>query len=97
VELRLHQVERMLRGEEDPLLLWAPHNDVSPSKPRMRSTTWCSVRGASQGRTRSPRPGRRHHRPPCKARPGGLVRRQRLHPINPREGGDQPPSTEPKR
>ena len=30
VELRLHQVERVLRGEEDPLLLWAPHNDVSP-------------------------------------------------------------------
>jgi hypothetical protein len=30
VELRLHQIERVLRGEEDPLLLWAPHNDVSP-------------------------------------------------------------------
>jgi hypothetical protein len=68
VELRLHQVERVLRGEEDPLLLWA---------------IWCSARGASQGRTRSPRPGRRHRSSPCRARRGGLARRQRLHPINP--------------
>jgi len=29
-ELRLHQVERVLRGEEDPQHLWAPHNDVTP-------------------------------------------------------------------
>ena len=30
VDLRLHQIERLLRGEEDLLLLWAPHIDVSP-------------------------------------------------------------------
>src|SRR5262245_11519238 len=29
-ELRLHQVERVLRGEEDPQHLWSPHNDVPP-------------------------------------------------------------------
>ncbi|WP_426754758.1 hypothetical protein [Myxococcus sp. Y35] len=29
-ELRLRQVERVLRGEEDPQHLWAPHNDVTP-------------------------------------------------------------------
>jgi hypothetical protein len=29
-ELRLQQVERVLRGEEDPLHIWAPHNDVTP-------------------------------------------------------------------
>lgn len=29
-ELRLQQVERVLRGEENPLHLWAPHNDVTP-------------------------------------------------------------------
>ena len=29
-ELRLQQVERVLRGEEDPQHLWAPHNDVTP-------------------------------------------------------------------
>ncbi len=27
-ELRLQQVERVLRGEEDPQHLWAPHNGV---------------------------------------------------------------------
>ncbi|WP_254380220.1 hypothetical protein [Corallococcus exiguus] len=29
-ELRLQQVERVLRGEEDPQHLWAPHNGVTP-------------------------------------------------------------------
>jgi hypothetical protein len=29
-ELRLQQVERVLRGEEDPQHLWAQHNDVTP-------------------------------------------------------------------
>jgi hypothetical protein len=29
-ELRLQQVERVLRGEEDPLHIWAPHNNVTP-------------------------------------------------------------------
>jgi hypothetical protein len=29
-ELRLQQVERVLRGEEDPQHLWAPHNDITP-------------------------------------------------------------------
>lgn len=29
-ELRLQQVERVLRGEEDPQHLWTPHNDVTP-------------------------------------------------------------------
>jgi len=31
-ELRLQQVERVLRGEEDPLHLWATHNDVTPGR-----------------------------------------------------------------
>ncbi len=30
VELRIRLIERVLRGEEDPLDLWAPHNDTTP-------------------------------------------------------------------
>jgi hypothetical protein len=96
VELRLHQVERVLRGEEDPLLLWAPHNDVSSMQAEdeehdlvLRSWSEPGEDEAPSSRKKTPPPSvqgtPRRTGPPTEASPG-----------QPGEGSDQPPSTEPK-
>jgi hypothetical protein len=82
VELRLHQVERVLRGEEDPLLLWAPHNDVSPIQAEDEEHDLVLRSWSEPGEDEEPSPRKKASKSPCRARPGGLVRHQRPHLIN---------------
>ncbi|HYH97031.1 hypothetical protein [Hyalangium sp.] len=96
VELRLHQVERVLRGEEDPLLLWAPHNDVSPIQAEDEEhdlvlRSWSKPGEDEESST------------PKKAPPlpvQGTTRKTDPSPETSRtqsgDGDDQPPTTEPK-
>jgi hypothetical protein len=92
-ELRLHQVERVLRGEEDPQHLWAPHNDVTPDKAegdaqdvvlRPWAQTEEKVELSSRKKTQKAHPRKR--------------RGQALPPEPPEQpevGGEQPPSSGP--
>jgi len=96
-ELRLHQVERVLRGEEDPLHLWAPHNDVAPGSGE--GDEWDVV---LRLRDRA----EEKESPPTRKKPGRFVPRKRRGQAPPPEpeppaqptGGDEPlPSTGPTR
>jgi len=90
-ELRLQQVERVLRGEEDPQHLWAPHNDVTPRAGEgdeqdvvLRPWTQGEEDSAPPARKKTERSGPRKRRgqaPPPQPEP----------PVHPEGGGDQPP------
>lgn len=90
-ELRLHQVERVLRGEEDPQHLWAPHNDVTPGGGEgdeqdvvLRPWNQTEEDAARPARKKTERSGpkkRRGQPPPTLPEP----------PAQPEGGGEQPP------
>jgi hypothetical protein len=93
--LRLYQVERVLRGEEDPQHLWAPHNDVTPDKDEGDARDvvlhpWAQAdekaEPASRKKAKQSRPRkRRGQAPPPEPEP----------PVQPEGGGEQPPRTRP--
>lgn len=94
-ELRLQQVERVLRGEEDPLTLWAPHNDSPPASEEGEQDVvlrpWNQHREdkgrPAQKKTGRSRPTRRSRQP----RPPATA-----SPAHPEGGGEHSPSTEEK-
>ncbi|WP_244224580.1 hypothetical protein [Corallococcus sicarius] len=96
VELRLHQVERVLRGEEDPLLLWAPHNDVSLIQAEDEEHDLVLRSWGKPGEAEEPSLRRKASQSPAQ----GTTRRTgpspEASPKQPGEGEDQPPTTEPK-
>ncbi|ADO73849.1 uncharacterized protein STAUR_6092 [Stigmatella aurantiaca DW4/3-1] len=96
VELRLHQVERVLRGEEDPLLLWAPQNDVSPIQAEDEEHDLVLRSWIEPGEDEEPSPRKKASKSPVQ----GTTRRTGpppgASPDQPEEGGDQPTTTEPK-
>ncbi|HYO52948.1 hypothetical protein [Archangium sp.] len=96
VELRLHQVERVLRGEENPLLLWAPHNDMSPIQAEDEEHDLVLRSWSDPGEEEEP--STRKKTPPSSVQ--GTTRRigpaPKTAPDQPGEGGDELPITEPK-
>ncbi|MDY7225782.1 hypothetical protein [Hyalangium rubrum] len=96
VELRLHQVERVLSGEEDPLLLWALHNDVSPIQAEDEEHDLVLRSWSEPGEEEEPSTRRKASPFPVQ----GTTRRAdpppEASPDQPGEGDDQPPTTEPK-
>lgn len=90
-ELRLQQVERVLRGEEDPLNLWAAHNDVTPGRGEedgrdvvLRPWNLAKETKEPTARKKTERSGprkRREQAPPPQPEP----------PAQPEGGGEQPP------
>lgn len=93
-ELRLQQVERVLRGEEDPVNLWAPHNNVTPGSDEGNEQDvvlrpWNqagedTVPPAPEKPKRAPRKGKGRQAPPPQPEP----------PVQPQRGGEQPPRGE---
>jgi hypothetical protein len=94
VELRIQLIERILRGEENPLDLWAPHNDTTPVRregddPAVVLHPWSHAEEDAKPPTRKKparsRPRGKHgkHRPPTAVPPG-----------RPESGGEQPPPEE---
>ncbi len=96
VELRLHQVERVLRGEEDPLLLWAPHNDVSPIQAEDEEHDLVLRSWSEPGEDEEPSPRKKASKSPVQGTPRRTGPAPEASPDQPEEGGDQPPTTEPK-
>ncbi len=89
-ELRLHQVERVLRGEEDPQHLWAPHNDVTPGGGEgdgqdVVLQPWNLAKEAAAPSTRK----KTEHSGPRKRR-GQATPRRPEPPAQPEGGGEQP-------
>jgi hypothetical protein len=93
-ELRLQQVERVLRGEEDPQHLWAPHNDVTPGageedeqdvvlRPWNRAEEDTAPPARKKTERFGPRKRRRQAAPPHSE-----------PPAQPEGGGEQPPPDE---
>ncbi len=92
-ELRLQQVERVLRGEEDPQHLWAPHNDVTPDSDEgdeqdvvLRPWNQAEERTAPSGRKKTERAGSRRRR-------GQAPPPEPEQPAQATGGGESPPST----
>jgi hypothetical protein len=94
-ELRLQQVERVLRGEEDPQHLWAPHNDVTPESGEEDAQDvvlrpWNQAKETKEpaARRKTERPGPRRRRekaPPPQPEP----------PVQPVGGEPSPPAETP--
>jgi hypothetical protein len=96
VELRLHQVERVLRGEEDPLLLWAPHNDVSPIQAEDEEHDLVLRSWSEPGEGEEPSTQKKTPPPSVKGTTRRTGRSPEASPDQPEEGGAQPITTEPK-
>jgi len=94
-ELRLRQVELVLRGEEDPQHLWAPHNDVAPARDEgdardvvLRPWNQAEEKDAPPARKKTERAGPRKRRgqtPPPEPEP----------PAHPTDGEQPPPGETP--
>jgi hypothetical protein len=97
VELRLHQVERVLRGEEDPLLLlWAPHNDVSPIQAEDEEHDLVRRSWSEPAEDEAPSTRKKASQSPVQGTPRRTGPLPEAVPDQPGEGGDQPPTMEPK-
>ncbi|WP_244237571.1 hypothetical protein [Corallococcus llansteffanensis] len=96
VELRLHQVERVLWGEEDPLLLWAPHNDVSPIQAEDEEHDLVLRSWNTPGEHEEPSTRKKALTPPVQGTTRRTGTSPEASPDRPAEGGDQPPTTEPE-
>jgi hypothetical protein len=90
-ELRLHQVERVLRGEEDPLHLWAPHNGVTPGSGEGDEQD-VVLRPWKQTEEDAERPARKKtERSGPRKRRGQAPPPQPAPPAQTEGGGEQPP------
>ncbi|NTX08011.1 hypothetical protein [Myxococcus sp. CA040A] len=90
-ELRLQQVERVLRGEEDPQHLWAPHNDVTPDsgegdKQDLVLRPWSQAK-----ETKEPAARKKLERSGPRKRRGQAPSPEPEPPAQPEGGGEQPP------
>ena len=93
-ELRLHQVERVLRGEEDPLHLWAPPNNVTSGSGEedeqdavLRPWNRAEEDAVAPARKKTERAGprKRHGQAPLP---------EPEPPAQPQDGGGEPPPDE---
>jgi hypothetical protein len=96
VELRLHQVERVLRGEEDPLLLWAPHNDMSPIQAEDEEHDLVLRSWSAPEEEEEPSTRKKTLLPSMQGATKRAGPAPETAPDQPGEGGDEPPTTEPK-
>jgi hypothetical protein len=93
-ELRLQQVERVLRGEEDPLHIWAPHNNVTPGGGEGDEQD-AVLRPWNQAKeTKKPAPRKKTKRSGPRKRRGQAPPPQPEPPVQPVGGGEPSPPAE---
>lgn len=90
-ELRLQQVERVLRGEEDPQHLWAPHNDVTPGGGEGNGQDVVLRPWSQAGEDAAPPARKKTERSGPRKRSGQIPPLQLEPPAQPEGGGEQPP------
>jgi hypothetical protein len=90
-ELRLHQIERVLRGEEDPQHLWAPHNDVTSGDGEGDAQDLVLRPWSQAKETKEPAARKKPERSEPRKRRGQAPPPEPEPPAQPAGGGEQPP------
>jgi hypothetical protein len=95
-ENRLCLIERVLRGEEDPLTLWSERNDTVPAPQSGEDKDVVLQTWSSPSARKPPTPREKPQKSTKRGRPKKPGPSPDAAPTQPGEGGGQPPPTGPQ-
>lgn len=95
-ESRICLIERVLRGEEDPLTLWSERNDTDPDHQSGEDKDVVLQPWSTPSAKKPPTPREKSQKATKRGRPKKAGPSPEVPPAQPGEGGGQPPPTGPQ-